>query len=68
MGFVDAALVVEQVDAKFWRLHENVVYEGKHETFVVPKGLRTHFASVPRAFVWLLPRYGVYTRSAILHD
>jgi hypothetical protein len=28
----------------------------------------TDFASVPRIFTWLLPRYGLYTRAAILHD
>ena len=28
----------------------------------------TDFASVPRVFVWFLPRYGRYTLAAILHD
>ena len=35
---------------------------------MVPTGMRTDFASVPRAFVWFLPRYGRYTKAAILHD
>jgi hypothetical protein len=30
--------------------------------------MRTDFASVPRVFVWFLPRYGRYTKAAILHD
>lgn len=68
VGFVRGSLVVEQLDATFWRLREPVVYQGARETFEVPAGFRTDFASVPRLVVWLLPRYGVYTRAAILHD
>src|SRR4029079_13137851 len=34
----------------------------------VPDGFRTDFASVPRVFVWLIPKYGRYTKAAILHD
>ena len=29
---------------------------------------RTDFASVPRVYVWFIPRYGRYTKAAILHD
>jgi hypothetical protein len=36
--------------------------------FVVEEGQKTDFASVPRPFVWLVPVFGKYTRSAILHD
>jgi hypothetical protein len=41
---------------------------GRDEPFVVPAGFETDFASVPRAFTWLIPRYGRYTKAAILHD
>lgn len=34
----------------------------------VPASMQTDFASVPRVFVWFLPRYGRYTKAAILHD
>ena len=61
-------IVVRQVDAKIWELVEPVRYQGNTDRFEVPVGFRTDFASVPRIFVWLLPRYGVYTKSAILHD
>jgi hypothetical protein len=43
-------------------------YQGKTEGFVVPKDFTTDFASVPRVFVWLLPRYGRWTQVAVLHD
>ncbi|MFC4373053.1 DUF1353 domain-containing protein [Nocardia halotolerans] len=68
MAFVGGGPVVEELDAKFWRLTEPLTYRGAVETFTVPAGFRTDFASVPRALVWLIPRYGDYTRAAILHD
>ncbi|WP_029902536.1 DUF1353 domain-containing protein [Nocardia brasiliensis] len=68
MAFVGSGLVVEELDAKFWRVVEPLVYQGDSQEFVIPAGFRTDFASVPRALVWLVPRYGAYTRAAILHD
>ena len=55
-------------DGKRWTLVESFRYHGKHESFDVPAGMTTDFASVPRVFVWLLPRYGRWTQAAILHD
>jgi hypothetical protein len=66
--FVGSGPVVEEVDAQFWRVVDPLTYHGAHEEFVIPAGFRTDFASVPRPLVWLVPRYGVYTRAAILHD
>ena len=34
----------------------------------LPPRFRTDFASVPRVVTWLIPRYGRYTKAAILHD
>ena len=51
-----------------WRLLEPLSYAGREETFVVPAGFTTDFASVPQALTWLVPRYGRYTKAAILHD
>src|SRR5262249_12521407 len=47
---------------------ESFSYRAGQETFTVPAGFVTDFASVPRVFVWLLPRYGRWTQAAILHD
>lgn len=49
-------------------LVEPLVYEGNFDVITVPAGTTTDFASVPQIFTWLLPRYGVYTRAAIVHD
>jgi len=61
-------LVVRAVDEKFWRLESDLVYEGNMDHFVVSQGYKTDFASVPRPFWWLIPRYGRYTEAAVLHD
>lgn len=66
--FLDTDVLVRQVDATTWEVRERIRYAGRRDTFTVPVGFRTDFASVPRLVTWLLPRYGVYTRSAILHD
>lgn len=68
MAFIGSGPVVEELDAQFWRVVEPLVYHGATEEFVIPAGFRTDFASVPRALIWLVPRYGNYTRAAILHD
>ncbi len=64
----DSNVDVEQIDDREWRLLRELRYEGKSQSFTVPAGSSTDFASVPRAFVWFLPKYGRYTKAAILHD
>jgi hypothetical protein len=69
MPFIgDTDVEVKQVDATNWELLAPLEYKGKFDPFTMPAGMRTDFASVPRPFVWLIPRYGVYTKAAILHD
>lgn len=69
MSFVTGPRVlVRQVDERDWRLEEQVVYAGRDETFTVPVGTLTDFASVPRVFAWLVPSYGLFTAAAVLHD
>lgn len=68
MPFISGDIVVEEIDATFWKLREAVVYQGAIDRFTVAAGFVTDFASVPRALVWLIPRYGNFTCAAILHD
>lgn len=49
-------------------LLDGLYYEGREDIFVVPAGFVTDFASVPRFATWLIPRFGKYTKAAILHD
>jgi len=55
-------------DGKRWELVQSFDYQGSKDTFTVPEGFTTDFASVPRFVVWLIPRYGRWTQAAILHD
>jgi len=64
----DAVVVVKQIDDQNWELREMLRYRANREDFEVPVGQITDFASVPRPFIWFLPRYGAYTMAAILHD
>jgi len=69
MPFPDGSRVdVEEVSDKEWRLLSGLKYDGQRESFTVPVGAMTDFASVPRPLVWFLPRYGRYTKAAVLHD
>jgi len=69
LGFPEGTVVdVEQIDDVNWRLLKELDYRGNRDLFQVPAGQGTDFASVPRVFVWFLPRYGRYTKAAVLHD
>ena len=61
-------ILVRQATEEDWTLEEEVVYQGRVDRFVVPKGTVTDFASVPRVFAWLVPSYWVFTAAAVLHD
>jgi hypothetical protein len=66
--FESDSVTVRRADDTTWTVVEPLVYRGRSQTFVVPRGFGTDFASVPRVVVWLIPRFGRYTLPAILHD
>lgn len=66
--FDSLALAVRRATDNTWEVLAPLVYRGDRDTFVVPPGFRTDFASVPRVVVWLFPRSGRYTPAAVLHD
>ena len=68
MPFIDGDVVVKELGADNWELIKPLTYKGKDQTFTVPAGFRTDFASIPPALAWLGSRYGVYSKAAILHD
>ncbi|WP_164702157.1 DUF1353 domain-containing protein [Modestobacter sp. KNN46-3] len=65
MPFDSLALTVRRATDSSWDVLAPLVYRGERETFVVPPGFRTDFASVPRVVVWLFPRSGRYTPAAV---
>jgi hypothetical protein len=69
LGFApDSTVDVREIDSTTWEVLRTLTYHGNIDDFVVPEHERTDFASVPRVFAWFLPRYGRYTKAAILHD
>jgi uncharacterized protein DUF1353 len=69
LGFTPGSTVdVRQIDDQDWKVLRALTYRASTEDFEVPVGEHTDFASVPREFVWFIPRYGRYTKAAILHD
>ncbi len=69
MPFETELVVRESEDPhKKWVLVEDLSYRGNVDTFRVPAGFATDFASVPGPVLWLIPNYGPYTRAAVLHD
>ena len=69
LGFAPGSTVdVRQIDDQDWAILRALTYYARTEDFVVPVQEHTDFASVPREFVWFIPRYGRYTKAAILHD
>jgi hypothetical protein len=71
MGFIGEhriAVRPSKDNDKDWLTLEPLEYQAKKQRFVVPPDFPTDFASVPRLFVWFIPRYGRYTAAAILHD
>lgn len=51
-----------------WRLLEPLVFEGGRDFFVIRKGFRTDFASIPRPVRWLFDTAGVNSEPGVLHD
>ena len=68
MPFDSPTITVRRSSDDLWEVLEPLVYRGRRDTYVVPAGFRTDFASVPRVVVWLFPRSGRYTLAAVLHD
>lgn len=67
-GF-DSELSIRAVSPTTWSLLAPLIWTGtKGDTFTVPVGFETDFATVPRFLHWLISPYGAYTRAAVLHD
>ena len=77
--FAPAEISLEEagpLDPYGWLLTENFTWSGKFRgadhDLEVPASpehpFSTDLASVPRSLTWLFPRYGKYTKAAVLHD
>ena len=70
--FTEALIVSPLSDGNTWVVLKSFGYdvgeEGSGDTVEVEKGFVTDFASIPRLFWILLPRWGKYGNAAVIHD
>jgi hypothetical protein len=68
-GAFDSELSIHAAGPTTWRLLAPLIWTGTQgDTYIVPVGFETDFATVPRFLHWLVLPYGAYTRAAVLHD
>lgn len=67
--FLTDPILIGMDDGVHWTLDNNLVYKPHaSDQIVVPMGFVTDFASIPRMFWTILPKWGRYGRAAIVHD
>lgn len=64
----ETTLAVKRLDERFWALTSDLVYRGQDQTFRVPAGFVTDFASVPPFMRGIIDDTGKWTLAAIVHD
>lgn len=56
-------------DGYYWYLRDNLRWlSAAGAEYIVPAGFVTDFASIPRPFWWLLPKWARYGNAAVIHD
>jgi hypothetical protein len=65
-------LIVCPIDANIWIVHFPFVFEcewnGEKHRVEAPENFVTDFASIPRVFWSIAPRWGTYGWAAVIHD
>jgi len=71
-SFTRPLIVSPLPDGKRWVLREEFSYDigekGSDNTIIVPRGFVTDFASIPRSFWTIYPKWGKYGNAAVVHD
>ena len=72
-SFTDILIVSPLSDGERWVVRKEFSYyldddNEDSEKIVVPTGYVTDFASVPRAFWKIVPKWGKYGSAAVIHD
>ncbi len=73
MALKDQQLVLEYlnkpVDGKWFRLMCSINYVTKtNKVIIVPAGMYTDFASIPKGLRWMISRVGKHGKAAVVHD
>jgi hypothetical protein len=57
------------IDGKWFKLvREFRYYSEEGHIWIIPAGINTDFASIPRGMRWLIPRVGDHGMAAVMHD
>lgn len=71
-SFTNVLIVSPLKDGKLWvnrnKFFYDVGHEGSGDTIEVPSGFITDFASIPRVFWVILPKWGRYGNASVVHD
>lgn len=68
-GFDYPPFLIPQRNGTEFALWEEVTYTGSQgDSWTIPEGFTTDFASIPAAVSWAIPKLGAYTLAAIVHD
>ncbi len=69
VGFDRPPLLLVKPDGKSFQCWDPVVYTGsKFDSWTIPEGFTTDFATIPACVSWAIPKLGAYTLAAIVHD
>src|SRR4051794_37527001 len=72
MTFAPTTIELAEDGPTTWRMDAALTWTGPLRDRIaevrVPAPFVTDLASVPRVFTWLFPRYGRYTKAAVVHD
>jgi hypothetical protein len=70
--FTSILQVSPLADGRTWVLRSEFGYdvgaEGSNDQITIPVGFQTDFASIPRPFWAVLPKWGTYGNAAVIHD
>jgi len=70
--FTTALVVSPLADGKTWTLIKELTYfvgsPDSDDVVTTVSGFCTDFASVPRIFWWIIPKWGKYGNGAVIHD
>lgn len=71
-SFTEKLLVSPLTDGKRWVIRKEFYFyvgeEEDNDLITVPPGFVTDFASIPRVFWKIIPKWGKYGHAAVIHD
>lgn len=68
MGVFTGDIKVKHVDGRMWEILSPIEYIDDKYYFIIPKGFKTDFATIPYFLRWFVQPTGNHTYPAILHD